>query len=237
MSFSRVDNAQRFERTTINIAINIEVPSSIIQATNSVPGSFVLLCRPCAASMISKSSSSWKFEMGTPTLIWEQKYMQEWYMKNYMRIMYETCIQIFHYKLYDSKNDCKPLTNHWKLKCMYRKRRTEVTLIEFYFCTLNISKKWVLRLQHKVSTSVKLLYLTLSDVPFTPLLSLLQTLYKSCRYTLRTVDLPPLPWQRLLRRYANCSSVKLRFIAASCSFFRSVSLDGWWLALARDLPR
>lgn len=70
-------NAQRFERTTINIAINIEVPSSIIQATNSVPGSFVLLCRPCAASMISKSSSSWKFEMGTPTrLIWEQKYIR-----------------------------------------------------------------------------------------------------------------------------------------------------------------
>ena len=77
-------------------------------------------------------------------------------------------------------------------------------------------------------------------------------IYKSCRYPSNCgLSTPPRTsnhewwWscfsgesvmQRLLRRYANCSSVKLSFIAASCSFFRSVSLDGWWLALERDLP-
>lgn len=129
-------------KVQIRTTINIEVPSSI-QATNSVPGSFVLLCRPCAASMISKSSSSWKFEMEI------QKTRRKSGNKNTSGMIYEKLyayhvwnmyIHIFHYKLYDSKNDCEPLTNHWKLKCMYRKRRTEVTLIEFYFCALNISK-------------------------------------------------------------------------------------------------
>lgn len=146
------DNAQRFKfKQPSTSQKNIEVPSSI-QATNSVPGSFVLLCRPCAASMISKSSSSWKFEMwkNQPAEHLGTKIHQEWYMiyeKLYAYHVWNMYIHIYIrystlniYKLYDSKNDCKPLTNHWKLKCMYRKRRTEVTLIEFYFCALNISK-------------------------------------------------------------------------------------------------